>query len=224
MISVKSAGQKEFMKEAVIGCVIVAAILLFGTIITGRNASEDTESAVHTVSLMYLDELAERRAQVVSSTLSAYISNMDAAVGLLTPSDLSSVTNLQAYQTRMKQLYGLEKFAFVDSDGLIYTSRGTRTDIQLYNFDYNHIVGPEVSLKNADGAKKVVVAMPVDHLSLEGKTLVACFMEIDMSRMLRNLSLQTDNNTTTFCNIYTRKGMALTDMVLGGLASAFKKS
>ena len=97
MISVKSAGQKEFMKEAVIGCVIVAAILLFGTIITGRNASEDTESAVHTVSLMYLDELAERRAQVVSSTLSAYISNMDAAVGLLTPSDLSSVTNLQAY-------------------------------------------------------------------------------------------------------------------------------
>ena len=152
MISVKSAGQKEFMKEAVIGCVIVAAILLFGTIITGRNASEDTESAVHTVSLMYLDELAERRAQVVSSTLSAYISNMDAAVGLLTPSDLSSVTNLQAYQARMKQLYGLEKFAFVDSDGLIYTSRGTRTDIQLYNFDYNHIVGPEVSLKNTDGA------------------------------------------------------------------------
>ena len=48
----KSAGQKEFMKEAVIGCVIVAAILLFGTIITGRNASEDTEAAVHAVSLI----------------------------------------------------------------------------------------------------------------------------------------------------------------------------
>ncbi len=215
----ESENRKRFMKEAVIGCVIVAAVLLFGTIITGRNASEDTESAVHAVSLMYLDELAERRAQVVSSTLSAYISNMNAAVGLLTPNDLSSVTNLQAYQARMKQLYGLEKFAFVDSDGLIYTSRGTRTDIQLYKFDYNHIAGSEVSLKNTDGAKKVVVAMPVDRLSLEGKTLVACFMEIDMSRMLRNLSLQTDNNNTTFCNIYTRTGAALTDMVLGGLAS-----
>ncbi len=104
----ESENRKGFMKEAVIGCVIVAAILLFGTIITGRNASEDTESAVHAVSLMYLDELVERRAQVVSSTLSAYISNMDAAIGLLTSNDLSSVTNLQAYQARMKQLYGLE--------------------------------------------------------------------------------------------------------------------
>ncbi len=99
---------KGFMKEAVIGCVIVAVVLLFGTIVTGRNASEDTESAVHTVSLMYLDELASRRAQVVSSALAGYEANMDAAVGLLTPADLASVANLQAYQARMKQLYGLK--------------------------------------------------------------------------------------------------------------------
>ena len=85
--------------------------------------------------------------------------------------------------------------------------------------DYNRITGPEISLKTVDGAKKAVIAMPVDRLSLEGKTLVACFMEIDMSRMLRNLSLQTDNNNTTFCNIYTRKGAALSNVVLGGLAS-----
>lgn len=219
MFSVEFMKHKGFMKEAVIGCVIVAAVLLFGTIIAGRSASEDTESAVHAVSLMYLDELAARRAQVVSSTLSNYVASMDSAVGLLTPQDLSSVANLQAYQARMKQLYGLEKFAFVDSDGVIYTSRGTRTDIQLYKFDYNHIAGPEISLKDTDGAKKVVVAMPIDRLPLSGKTLVACFMEIDMNRMLRSLSLQTDNNNTTFCNLYTRKGEAMSDMVLGGLAS-----
>lgn len=40
-----------------------------------------------------------------------------------------------------------------------------------------------------------------------------------MNRMLKSLSLQTDNKNTTFCNIYTRKGEALTNMVLGGLAS-----
>ena len=43
-------------------------------------------------------------------------------------------------------------------------------------------------------------------------------MEIDMNTMLRNVSLQS-NNSTTFCNIYTESGTALTDMVLGGLAS-----
>ena len=62
----KSSESKGFMKEAAIGCVIVAAILLLGTVITDRNASEDTEAAVHAVSMMYLDELAARRGQVVS--------------------------------------------------------------------------------------------------------------------------------------------------------------
>ena len=81
----KSSGSKGFMKEIVIGAVIVATILLLGTFVAGKNASEDTESAVHAVSLMYLDELAARRAQVVSSTLSNYAASMDAAVGLLTP-------------------------------------------------------------------------------------------------------------------------------------------
>ena len=37
--------------------------------------------------------------------------------------------------------------------------------------------------------------------------------------MLQGVSLQSDNNDTTFCNIYTRRGEALTNMVLGGLAS-----
>ena len=116
---------------------IVAIILVGGTFWTGRSASRDTEQAVRNVSLLYMDELASRREQVVGSTLSDYISDMDVALGLLEKTDLSSVERLQAYQARMKQLYGLEKFAFVDTNGLIYTSRGTRTDINLYKFDYN---------------------------------------------------------------------------------------
>lgn len=40
-----------------------------------------------------------------------------------------------------------------------------------------------------------------------------------MNTMLEGVSLQSDNNNTTFCNIYTHDGNALTDMVLGGLAS-----
>lgn len=117
------------MRAAVIGSVIVALILIFGTIITGNSASEDTEKAVRNVSLLYLEELAGRREQVVASTLSGYINNMDVALGLLERDDLSSIASLQNYQARMKQIYGVEKFAFVDEDGLIYTSRGTRTDI-----------------------------------------------------------------------------------------------
>ena len=214
-------GQKNgIMRAAIIGSVIVAIILVLGTLWTGKNASNDTETAVRTVSLLYLDELAGRREQVVSSTLSAYISDMDIAIGLLDKEDLSSLERLQAYQSQMKQLYGLEKFAFIDTNGLIYTSRGTRTDIDQYRIDYNHLTEPKISIKNAEGNnKKVVIAMPIDHLPFNGNSLVVCFMEIDMGRMLEGMSLQANNNNTTFCNIYTSDGIALTNVVLGGLSS-----
>ena len=145
---------------------------------------------------------------------------MQTAVSLLTKDDLSDTAHLQAYQRRMRQLYTLEKFAFVDTNGLIYTADGTMNDIEKYSFDYDHINEPEISVRdNGSGSKSVIIAVPVDRLPLDGKTLTVCFMEIDMNTMLDGVSLQSDNNDTTFCNIYTKDGTALTDMVLGGLAS-----
>ncbi len=204
---------------AVMGCLVIAVILTIGTIGLGRVANNDTQSAVRNVSLLYLSELAGRREQVVSSVLDDYIRDMDVAVGMLSEEDLRSVEDLQDYQFKMKQLYDLDKFAFIDTEGVIYTSRGTRDDIDLYSIDYLNLSEPEISVKNLrSNDKKVVIALPVDNLKLEDHTLVVCFMEIDMDNLLRNVSIQSNNNTT-FCNIYTSEGVALTDMVLGGLAS-----
>lgn len=211
---------KNTRTVAVIGGIAVVLILIFGTFWTGKKASRDTEQAVRNVSLFYLDELAGRREQVVSSTLNDYISDMDVALGLLSKEDLNSTNNLQAYQLRMKQLYGLEKFAFVDESGTIYTSRGTRTDIEQYDFDYKTLSEPEISIKKGDVENaKVVIAIPTDRLPYEGHHLVVCFIEIGMDQMLENISLQSGSNKTTFCNIYTSDGHSLTQMVLGGLAS-----
>ena len=199
---------------------IIVIILVLGTIFTGRHASGDTEMAVRNVTLLFMDELANRREQVVASKLNDYINDLDVAVGLLGKEDLASTASLQNYQLRMKQLYGLEKFAFVDTAGLIYTSRGTRTDIDLYNFDYRTLAKPEISLKKGGGEKKtVIVAMPVDRLAFNGRVLVVCFMEIDMNRMLEGISLESDRKGITFCNIYSKAGNSLTKLVLGGLAS-----
>lgn len=211
--------KKGIMPIIVIGSVIVAGILIIGTLLMGRQASNDTGIAVRNVSLLYLEELAGRREQVVESVLDDYISDIDIALGLMDKEDLQSVEKFQAYQTRMKQLYSLEKFAFVGLDGLIYTSRGTRTDIDEYDFDYNTLSEPEISVKNVNGDnKKVIIAVPVDRLSFQGDTLVACFVEIDMDNLLSVISLQSNNNTT-FCNIYNKDGISLANMVLAGLAS-----
>ena len=217
---INKIGKNSVIQAAVLGSLLVAAVLIMGTYWMGKSASRDTEKAVHNVSFLYLDELAGRREQVVASKLEDYINDIKVTVGLLEKDDLSSLENLQRYQARMKALYNLEKFAFVDENGLIYTSMGSRTDIDNYDFDPNSISEPEVSVKSSNGSgKKVIIAVPVDRLPFEGQTLVACFMEIGMEEFLDAFSLQSANNNTTFCNIYTADGVSLTDMVLGGLSS-----
>ena len=203
----------------VIGGFIVIAIFIVGTIHMVSAAHSDTQDAVHSVSSFYLDELAGRREQVVSSNLQREIEDLQVAVGLLTEDDLSDAEHLQAFQARMKKLYRLEKFAFVDTDGIIYTSMGTQDNIADYSFDYKTIAGPEISILNLESAdKKVIIAVPLEGIEFEGKEFCVCFMEIDMDVMLQGVSVSSDEQGTTFCNIYSDNGIALSNTVLGGLA------
>ena len=201
-----------------IGGMIVLAIMIIGTIIMGQRASVDTEDAVRKVSLLYLDELAGRREQVVENNLQNNIEVINIAVNLMTDEDKSDIEHLQNYQARMKKLYTLEKFAFVDTNGLIYTALGMQDNISDYDFDYKTLTGPEISILNLSTLdKKVVIAIPVE-IPFNGEILKVCFMEIDMDEMLSGVSMESGEDDATFCNIYTYNGVALSNTILGGLA------
>jgi len=215
---VETARKNNTTRIAVVGTAIVLIILVVGTILLGRSAKSDTEQAARTVSLLYLDELAGRREQVVENNLHNRIRDLEMAVSLMNETDLGDVTHLQAYQDRMRKLYNLEKFAFVDSSGLMYTSQGTQTNLDEYAFDFTDIQGPEISIFNLETPeKKVVIAIPVDLTFMQTR-LKVCFMEIDMEEMLAGASITSGNEDATFCNIYTSDGVALSNTVLGGLA------
>ncbi len=205
------------VRLTVAGGIIIAVILVFSTALAGSSARKSTDDAVRLISDFYLQELSGRREQVVASNLKNCITSMNTAISLMDQSVLSDMEHLQAFQARMKKLYVLEKFAFVDEKGLIYTSLGTQTNIGEYAFDYRTISGPEISIKDLHSPnKKVIIAIPVDHIPFRGETLVACFMEIDIRRMLDGLSLQAGDNSKTFCNLYYEDGTSLTNIVLGG--------
>ena len=198
--------------------VLLILLIGLGTFFAGRSARMDSEKAVRSVSLLYLDELAGRREQVVSNNLQEKIKTIRTAIELLSEEDLQDKAHLEAYQKEMKQLFSLERFAFVDEDGLIYTSMGTAADIEDYAFDYREISGPEISVLNLSSPeKKVIIAIPV-QIPFDGKNLKVCFMQIDMEEMLSGVSMKAQEGGATFCNIYTSDGIALSNTVLGGLA------
>ena len=210
--------QKGITLASVIGSIVLAFILVFGTMWMGNNARRDTESAVRSVSLLYLDELADRREQVVSANMQEKINVINTALEMITENDLSDDDHLQVYQTRIKRLFNLERFAFVSDNGLIYTSTGPRDESNLYHLDFNALSGPEIKVEDMHSVnKKVIIAVPT-KMRFKDMELIACFMQIDMKEMLAGVSMDAQEGGATFCNIYTSDGIALSNTVLGGLA------
>ena len=214
-------GKNSTLIAAITGGLIVAVILIIGMIWMGRSASHGTVKAVRSVSLLYLNELAERRKQVVEDTLNNNIATIKVATSLMEKEDLVDIEHLQAFQTRMKKLFKLEKFAFVDTKGMIYTALGMRTDIDKYEFNHKTLTGPEISIKNVKNEDKTaVIAVPVD-IPFSGEKFTTCFMEMDMRELLAGVSITSQEENVTFTNIYSPEGYALTNLVLGGHASEF---
>ena len=217
-----SGQNKRTTQIAVIGILLVVVMLIAGTLWTGRSAQKDTVEAARSVSRLYLDELAGRREQVVKNNISNNIRVIDVALGLMNESDLQDPEHLSDYQRRLKLLFELERFAFVDEEGFVYTAdEGIQNDIDQYSFDYKTISEPLVFVRNLESTdKKVIIAAPTRdrNLYVGDRHIVACYMEIDMDNMLSGVSMGSQDSDFTFCNIYTADGIALSNTVLGGLA------
>ena len=186
----------------ILAAVLIGVFLILGTVWMGRSARKDTDRAVRSVSLLYLDELAGRREQVVGGNLQNKIRDMQVAVSLMDENDLKDIETMRAYQLRMRQLYNAEKFAFVSSDGRIYTATGIQENIEDYSFDYQNLSGPEISIYNIESPEKKVVIVSAVDIPFGDVSFVASFMEIDMQEMLSGVSMD-NNEEATFCNIYT---------------------
>ncbi|MBQ3379451.1 MAG: response regulator [Clostridia bacterium] len=203
--------------------VLILIILIFGTLSTGKNAQRNTKDAVRSVSVLYLGELAGRREQVVEDSLAGNINVINIALEIMTDEDLNDLEHMRTYQRRMKHLFNLERFAFVDEDGLIYTAdEGITNEIDQYSFDYSSMSKADISIKNLESEnRKIVIAVPMRDREkfIDGKHLVVCFMEMDMTVMLQGVSMQSQSSSTTFSNIYTSGGIPLSNMVLGSFAA-----
>ena len=206
----------------VLGSTALAVILIGGIFLMAGSAHRDATDAAHSVSLLYLDELAGRREQVVEDKLNSNIQVIRVALEMLDDEDLSDLDHLRNYQRRVKRFFNLERFAFVDENGLVYTAdEGVRDEMGQYPFDYQTLSEPGVFIKDQSVPdKRVIIAYPIRDrkLSVESQPLAICFMEIDMNTLLQDVSMKSQSSGTTFSNIYTSDGIALTNTVLGGLA------
>ena len=216
---IKEKQERQTVASAVWGGLIVAAILLITTVWVAASAQSSTNEAVARVSEFYLDELAGRRALVVSEELKTNFDHMDRAMSILDSSDLESQASLREFLGRVQQLYGVNRFALVDENGIVYTQHSTTSGLSRYPFLAQELTGPVISMSNLYGARKqVVLATPVEGISFQGAQIKVCFTQINIADMLSSLTLQGDENET-YCSLYHRSGESLTGNAFGYLSA-----
>lgn len=207
--------KKQTIAYGIVGGIIIAAILLITTIWVSNSARIGTNQAVNRVSKFYLEELAGRRAQVVSEELKNNFAYIENSLAILESSDLESQETLRAFLGKVKKLYGVDKFALVDENRIVYTEHSTASGLGRYAFLSEELTEPVISTVNLYGAKKqVILAVPVEDIVFQGSRIKVCFIQINIDEMLSSLTLQTSDNET-YCSLYYRNGESLTNSDFG---------
>ncbi|MCI8517848.1 MAG: response regulator [Hungatella sp.] len=211
--------KKETMAYALIGGILIAAILLITTVWVSGRARVGTSQAVNRVSKFYLEELAGRRASVVSEELNNHFTYMKNALSVLEDSDLESQDALRSFLGKVKKMYGVDKFALVDENGLVYAQHSTISGRSRYGFLEEAMKGPVISTVNLYGARtQVLLAMPVEGITFQGSRIEVCFIQLNINEMLESMTLQASDNET-YCNLYYRNGESLTNDDFGYLSA-----
>ena len=211
----KEKQKKQTITFAVRGGVFIAAVLLVTTLWVSNGARVGTSQAVNRVSEFYLEELAGRRAQVVSEELKRNVAYMENALSIIEDYNLESQESLRSFLGKVRKLYGVDKFALVDQNGIVYTQHSTTSGLSRYSFLSEELTEPVISTLNLYGARKqVVLAIPAEGITFQGTEITTCFIQINIDQMLSSLTLQSHGNET-YCNIYHRSGESLTNDVFG---------
>ena len=215
--SMSEKQKKETFTYAVVGGIIIAAILLITMGWVSNRARISTNQAVNRVSEFYLEELAGRRAQVVSEELKNHFNYIQNALSILEAADLESQETLRQFLGKVEKLYGVDKFALVDENGIVYTEHSTTSGLSRYNFLDGELTAPVISTTNLYGARKqVVLAVPVENFTFQGVRIEVCFVQINIDEMLSSLTLQTSSNET-YCSLYHRNGEDLSNNEFGNI-------
>lgn len=214
---IKKKQKKSTITFAVWGGIVVAVVLLLTTVWALHSARKTTNQAVAQVSDFYLEELAGRRAEVLSMELKNKFIFMENALSILDDTYLESQETLRSFLGKVKKLYSVDKLALVDENGIVYTEHSTTSGLSRYRFLEEELTEPLIHTTNLYGARKqVILAVPVEGISFQGARIKACFCQLNINEMLGAL---TDSNSDTYFNLYYRNGESLTNDDFGYLTA-----
>jgi diguanylate cyclase (GGDEF)-like protein/PAS domain S-box-containing protein len=210
---------KRIIQFSCVGFIVLLFLtLLILSLRTSEKTRQTTDSAITRLSSFFIQEIAKSRTTLVVEELSKKRNYIDNALSVLSEDDLSSVKAFREYLGNMRSLFGLDTFALVDENGLVYTSHSTCSGKTRYPFLAQQITQPIFStVTNYGGDKQVFMAVPVSGIYFNNSKITACFVEINIDQMMQAMTYRQENMDIYF-NLYYKNGESLTKSQFGEFA------
>ncbi len=206
---------RTIVLTAVIGSLLVMAMVTANTIWSSKRTNDATNEAVSEVSSFYLEAMADRRAKTITNLIYSNFDQMEKAVDFIESEKINSQDELRHAVGMVKSLLNLNRFALVDEDNIVYTQYTTYTGRSRHSFlaedQLNARIITTVSVYGT--SKQLCLAIPTTGLTLMGKPFKACFVQIEIKDIVDLLAF--DDEGRTHFALYAPNGVNLSNTELG---------
>lgn len=211
--------KKNFILTAVVGSIMLMAMIILNAILSSRQTVSATNAAVSEVSSFYLEAMADRRSKTITNLINNNFDHMEKAVAYINAENIKSEEELRANLGKIKTLLSLDRFALVDDDEIVHTQYTTYTGGSRHAF----LADEEMEEKNVStvsiygSAKQLCLAAPTPDLTIAGKRYKASFVQIDVGDIVDLLAFEDEGRT--YFGLYSKKGENITGTELGPYVS-----
>lgn len=189
--------------------VFMGLVLIVSTTVWVRSISKSTDRTIERLGEFYLKEIAERNVGNVTSSLNDKVEQMQNACQELNREVLSDEDSVREFIRLVQKINGLDMFALVDEDGMVYTADATFSGIS--RFDFFSLDNKQTSFHTVEsyGTKTmIIIQVPVEVIRSAQIHIVACFSGFNVEKAISVLELQSDENKT-YSRMFQRDGKSL---------------
>ncbi|MDD6274893.1 MAG: response regulator [Clostridiaceae bacterium] len=185
---------------------LAAALLIVSTFFWLRNSHGASERTVNDLVEFYLEEIAERNARSIQSELEKKATQMEMALSVLDQEYLQSEESIRKYIYMVQQINGLDMFALVDKDGMVYTADSTFSGISRFNFLSDEITETQIHMAKSYGTRTmIIIAIPIPGDLQADIPMVSCLTGLNVENVISVEQLQNGENKT-YCRLFTKDG------------------
>lgn len=186
-----------------LGMIVLATLVIISSTVifsyTAKNAADET-----TISLgrFYLEEIADRNVYEIGAELESNIDQLQRAVGEMRSEYLTSDASLRSFLAMIQNLNGLDIFAVVDENGMVYTSENTFSGISRFGFLSEPVTETKLyTTRTGRSRAMVLIAAPTEKFAFGDTHIVSCITGVDVDNIISSQQLQGQNNQV-LCRLF----------------------